>query len=62
VSASDVTAATLDGTLTLPAGGLFVALLALDANVYGASMVSDFAWVDGERPGAPTRASSPSSR
>ncbi len=59
VTAADAPAATLDGAFTLPAGGQFFAIVPIDHTWPGfgqveASMVSDFAWVDGERSGNPT--------
>ncbi|MEW5741220.1 MAG: S8/S53 family peptidase [Myxococcota bacterium] len=65
VRASDGPGAPLDGTLTLPAGGVFVAFFGVDTTQPGfgdleATSYSDFAVLDGARPGAPTSRVEPS--
>ncbi len=59
VAASAETGKTIDGSFTLPAGGLFFAMLPIDPSWPGfeqseVATVSDFAWLDGERPGLPS--------
>ncbi|MEW6435023.1 MAG: S8 family serine peptidase [Myxococcota bacterium] len=65
VRASDAPGTVLDGTLTLPAGGTFVAFFGVDTtqNGYGdleATVYSDLAVLDGARAGAPSSRIEPS--
>lgn len=52
LGASSEPGVTLNDTFTLPAGGLFFAMLPVESS--DVATVSDFAWLDGERAGLPT--------
>lgn len=52
IGASTEPGVTMNDTLTLPAGGLFFAMLPVQSS--DVATVSDFAWLDGERAGLPS--------
>lgn len=58
ITASSAPGVVTDGSFTLPAGGLFFAMFAIDHTwpgfeSYEATSISDFAWLDGDRADAP---------